>query len=247
MPRLYLAACRSSGRFLAGDLPGAQELAKDVIPLALEAGFQPAVWYGPRRIAIRYQQGRIGEMLPNLEDAAASSARYWAYAASVLASGLARTGRRDDAARVLARLADFNVFHAQNWFACLVELVDAVELLGERTTAAALRDRLAPFGGRIAGANFSICRPVDQALCQLALTLDDLEDAATMAHRAVAASRQRATPIFLGRELILFAAARTRAGETRGKHAAFVNEALQIGEATGAHLIDQEAERHGLI
>ena len=45
----------------------------------------------------------------------------------------------------------------------------------------------------------------------------------------------------------LFAAARTRAGDTRGKLAALVDEALQTAEATGAHLIDQEAERYGLI
>jgi hypothetical protein len=54
-------------------------------------------------------------------------------------------------------------------------------------------------------------------------------------------------PIFLGRELIRFAAARTRAGDTRGKLAALVDEALQTAEATGTHLIDQEAERYGLI
>jgi hypothetical protein len=119
-------------------------------------------------------------------------------------------------------------------------------LLGDRSAAAVLRDRLAPFQGRIAGATFSISRPVDQALCQLALTLDDLDGATAMAHRAIAASRRRGTPIFLGRELVLFAAARIRAGDTGGELAALVDEAHQIADATGAHLINQEAERYGL-
>lgn len=247
LARLYLATCRAAGRFLAGDLPGAQDLAKDVISLALEAGFQPAVWYGPLRIGLRYQQGRIGEMLPDLRDAALSSTRYSIYAAAVLASGLARTGQPEDAAEVLAWLTarDFD-FHAQGWFAGMVDLVDAVELVGDRA-AAVLRDRLAPFQGRIAGTNFSLSRPVDQALGQLALTLDDFNGAAAATHRAIAASRRRATPIFLGRELILFAAARTRAGNSRTELAALVDEAIQIAEATGAHLINQEAERYGLI
>ena len=218
MPRLYLTTCRAAGRFLAGDLAGAQRLAKEALPLALEAGFQPAVWYGPPRIALRYQQGRIAEMIPDLRDVAFSSVGYSAYAAAVLATALARTGRRDDAADVLAPLATrgFDVFRAQNWLTGTVDLVDAVELLGDRAAAALLRDRLAPFQGRIAGSNFSISRPVDQALCQLALTLDDLDGATATAQRAIAASRRRRTPIFLGRELILFAAARIRAGDTGG-------------------------------
>jgi predicted ATPase len=39
--RLYLTTCRASGRFLAGDLPGAQRLAKDAVSLALEPAFSP--------------------------------------------------------------------------------------------------------------------------------------------------------------------------------------------------------------
>jgi hypothetical protein len=167
----------------------------------------------------------------------------------MLATGLARTGRRDDATEVLAPLAarGFDVFGAQTWFSATIYLVDAVELLGDRAAAAVLCDRLAPFQGRIAGSNFSINRPVDQALCQLALTLDDLDGATAMAHRAIAASRRRGTPIFLGRELILFAATRGQAGVKRGELAPLVDEALQIADATGAHLINQEAERYGLI
>jgi hypothetical protein len=197
--------------------PGAQQLAKDAVSLALEAGFQPAVWYGPR-LALRYQQGRIAEMLPDLRDVAFSSVGYAPSVAAMLATGLARTGRRDDAIEVLAPLAarGFDVFGAQTWFSATIHLVDAVELLGDRAAAAVLRYRLAPFQGRIAGSTFSINRPVDQALCQLALTLDDFDGATAMAHRAIAASRRRGTPIFLGRELILFAGARIRAGTREG-------------------------------
>jgi hypothetical protein len=188
-------------------------------------------------------------MLPDLRDVAFSSVQYAPFAAATLASGLARSGRLDDATEVLAPLAarGFDVFHAQTQLSGTVAVVDAVELLRDRAAAAVLRDRLAPFEERIAGSNFTISRPVDQALCQLALSLDDLDGAAAVARRAIAASRRRGIPIFLGRELILLAAARVQAGDRRGDLATIVDEALQIAEATGAHLINQEAERYGLI
>lgn len=64
--------------------------------------------------------------------------------------------------------------------------------------------------------------------------------------RAIAASRARNTPIFLGRELVLLATARRRAGAPEREIQPLVEEAQQIAGATGAHLIDQEIARYGL-
>ena len=109
-----------------------------------------------------------------------------------------------------------------------------------------VRERLTPFAGRIANSTAGVTRPTDQALAQLALVLVDLDGAAVAATRAAAASRIRKTPLFLGRELVLLATARRRAGAPEREIRSLVREAQQIADATGAHLIDQEIARYGL-
>ena len=165
-----------------------------------------------------------------------------------LARALARAGRLDDAADVLHGLAvhNYDMPHNVNWFVGTEQLADAVEILGDTAVAAILRERLTPFAGRIANFAAGVSRPTDQALAQLALVLDDLDGAAAAATRAVAASRTRKTPIFLGRELVLLATARRRAGAPEREILPLVEEAQQIADATGAHLIDQEIARYGL-
>ena len=167
---------------------------------------------------------------------------------AVLARALARAGRLDDAADVLHGLAvhNYDMPHNGNWFVGTEQLADAVEILGDTAVAAVLRERLTPFAGRIANFAAGVSRPTDQALAQLALVLDDLDGAAAAATRAVAASRTRGTPIFLGRELVLLATARRRAGAPEREILPLVKEAQQIADATGAHLIDQEIARYGL-
>ena len=76
--------------------------------------------------------------------------------------------------------------------------------------------------------------------------MDDVDEAAAVATRAVAASRTRNTPTFLGRELVLLATARRRAGAPEREILSLVREAQQIADATGAHLIDEEIVRYGL-
>jgi hypothetical protein len=88
--------------------------------------------------------------------------------------------------------------------------------------------------------------PVDLALAQAALGAGDFEAAESFAMRAVTASRQRRTPIFLGRELVRLAEARRQRGALDAEITPLVDEALDIAESTGASLICREAERYGL-
>ena len=136
--------------------------------------------------------------------------------------------------------------HNANWFDGTEVLADGVDIIGSRAVAAVLRDRLAPFGGRIAHFIHGVSRPADEALAQVMLTLGDLNGAAEVATRAIDASRKRCTPVFLGRELVLLAAARHRAGRPTEHVQPLVDEAHHIAQATGAHLIDQEITRYGL-
>jgi hypothetical protein len=83
---------------------------------------------------------------------------------------------------------------------------------------------------------------VDLALAQLALARGDRVEAAAVAARAVAASRQRGTVVFLARELVLLAAA----GGGGHEVGPLVAEALAIADRTGAFLVCREAEHYGL-
>jgi hypothetical protein len=81
----------------------------------------------------------------------------------------------------------------------------------------------------------------------MALVTGDHERARRHAEQAVSASRERKTPLFLGRELLRLAAARQHLGQ--GAHATHdpVHEALAIASRTGATLIQHEAHRLGLL
>ena len=66
------------------------------------------------------------------------------------------------------------------------------------------------------------------------------------ASRAVAASRERRTPVFLCRELVFLAEARRRNGASRGELRPLVEEACTIAEQIGARVVTVDIERYGL-
>ena len=240
---------QATERYLAGDLAGAEATAETLLDFGSESGVDSFNLYALILGAIRSQQGRIVELLPLIEQAVAEQPNHRGFLAAMLARALARAGRLDDAADVLHGLAvhnDYDMPHNGQWFVGTEQLADAVEILGDTAVAAILRERLTPFAGRIANSSAGVTRPTDQALAQLALVLDDLDGAAAAATRAIAASRTRNTPIFLGRELVLLATARRRAGAPEREILPLVKEAQQIADATGAHLINQEIARYGL-
>lgn len=245
--RLFRVQYEATRLYLTGGLAEAEATAEALLTVAAEAGFDPLNFYGLHLLFIRLAQGRIAELVPTLEHLLSSQPGHRAYAA-MLATALARSGRRQDAKTVLDGLAaqNYEIPHNFNWFTGTIELADAAEILDDRTSATVLLERLLPFAGRIGDHIVGVSWPADDALAQLALTLDDVHGAAAAAARAVEASRRRGTPIFLARELILLAAARVRAGDARREIAPLVKEALDIATATGAHLVDQEAERYGL-
>jgi DNA-binding CsgD family transcriptional regulator/tetratricopeptide (TPR) repeat protein len=246
--RLISSSFQATRTFLAGDLDSTERLAEELLVLAPDAGFDAINWYGPQLLVVRHNQGRIGELLPLLEEASRSQPGHKAYRV-VLAGALARTGRYDEAGVVLAGLAadNYEMPHSYDWFSGTVELADVADLLDNRELAAIVLERLRPFGGRIADHATGVTRPADQAIAQLELSLGQPENAADAAERATAASRQRGTPVFLGRELVLLSLARTRAGRDVQDSGNLLAEALDIAEFTGADLIRQEARRYGLI
>ena len=245
--RVTAVTIETTDRYLAGDLVGAEATIEGFMASDDASVFDRFAIYAPHLLAIRYQQGRIVELVPLIEQVVADAPHFRGYQ-GVLVAALARAGRHDDAAEILRGLADvdYDMPHNANWFVGTEVLADGVEILDNRDVAAVLHDRLAPFAGRIVDYIYGVSRPADQALAQLLLTLGNPDGAAAAATRAIDASRKRRTPLFLGRELVLLAEARHRAGHTVEQLRPLLDEAHQIARATGAHLIDHEIARYGL-
>ena len=212
-------------------------------------GIDPiAYFYGPHLIVIRFNQGRIAELIPLIRAADESSSELDGYQA-VLAAALARNGDLDTARTILFRLTDDNVAalrrHAQ-WYSGMICLADTADLTGETDIAQSLSDQLRPYFGRLAVHGTGVSHPIDLALAQLALATGDLDLAALKAESTVETSRRNNTPIFLARALLQRAAVHLRIGDPEDKFRPFVDEALTICQRTGAALIAQEAARYGL-
>jgi DNA-binding CsgD family transcriptional regulator len=244
--QISVIAIEAADRYLAGDLSGAEATIQQLATVTEQTVFHSLDTVAPHVHVIRYQQGRIVELLPRIEQLGAKP-RFPVYRAALIMA-LARAGRLSAAAVTLKTLAasDYDLPHNAHWFVGTEMLADGVEILGNTVAAAVLLDRLAPFTGRLADFIHGVSRPADQALAQLMLTLGDFNGASAMASRAIEASRQRGTPIFLGRELVLLAEARHRAGQPNDQLQPLVDEAHRIANATGARLIDQEIARYGL-
>jgi len=239
---------RSSQLLLAGDLAGAEQAANDVLSLATP-GFDATLWYGPVLMAIRGHQARLGELIPLIEPATDHPAFGASYRA-VLAAAYAFAGQLDDAHSSLTTFSsnDFrDVRRNQLWLTDMTALAETADILGHQAAAAAIAEQLHPFAGRIAALSATVVSTVDLVLAQMAVVTGDHERARQHAEHAVAASRKRKTPLFLGRELLRLAAARRHLGDSPNATHNLVQEALAIAHRTGATLIQHEADRLDLL
>jgi tetratricopeptide (TPR) repeat protein len=239
---------RSSQLLLAGDLAGAEQAANEVLSLET-SGFDPPLWYGPALMAIRGHQARLGELIPLIEPATDHPAFGGSYRA-VLAAADAFAGQLDDARSILTAFStnDFrDVRRNQLWLTDMTALAETADILGHQAAAAAIAEQLHPFAGRIAALSATVVSTVDLVLAQMAVVTGDYQRARQHAEQAVATSRKRKTPLFLGRELLRLAAARRQLGESPNATHKLVHEALAIADRTGATLIQHEAHRLDLL
>jgi hypothetical protein len=239
---------RSSQLLLAGDLARAEEAANEV--LGLEASrFDATLWYGPALMTIRGYQARLGELIPLIEAATGHPAFGGSYQA-VLAAAYAFAGQLEDARSILTTFSSNeyrDVRRNQLWLTDMTALAETADILGHQGAAAAITEQLHPFAGRIAALPATVVSTVELVLAQMALVTGDHQLARRHAEQAVSASRERKTPLFLGRELLRLAAARQHLGESPNATRKLVHEALAIADRTGAALIHHEAQRLGLL
>ena len=128
--RVNAIARRATDHYLAGDLASAEATIEQLLSHVEANILDSREIYPGHLMAIRYQQGRIGELVPFIEQLVIEQP-FRAYQA-VLVVALARTGRHDAATDALNRLAayDYDMPHDSNWFVGTDVLADSAEILG---------------------------------------------------------------------------------------------------------------------
>ncbi|WP_410586539.1 BTAD domain-containing putative transcriptional regulator [Amycolatopsis sp. lyj-23] len=177
-----------AGRFREAEA-GAQACAE----LGQAAGdFDALGWYGAQLVAIRWFQGRLGELVPVLDGLMHSPTlspidnSYY----SALAVAAASAGDRRTAAGALARLCgeDLGALpRSSTWLTSLCGAAETAYLLDDRTTAARIHELLAPYGHLPAMASLGIAcfGSVHHQLGTTALTAGDPDRAVTHLRAAV--------------------------------------------------------------
>jgi DNA-binding CsgD family transcriptional regulator len=236
---------QASRAFLRGDLAEAEELAALTLPWSIGIG-AGRVYAESMTVANRRLQARDEELLSRFERGAARSNDAW-YRCS-LAAVQARTGRLAEARTTLARLRHegFPIRPIYPWSVAVTDLAEAAEVAGVAEVAAHVLTVAAPFSGRIAVSGPNPNRTFDQALAQAALATGDIRVAEAHARRAVSASRQRSTPVFLVRELVFLAEARRRGGAPAAEVRPLVQEAMTLAGSIGAGAAIADIERYSL-
>ncbi|MET9001027.1 AfsR/SARP family transcriptional regulator [Amycolatopsis sp. NPDC004169] len=177
-----------AGRFREAEA-GAQACAE----VGRAAGdFDALGWYGAQLVAIRWFQGRLGELVPVLDGLMHSPTlspidnSYYA----ALAVAAASAGDRRTAAGALARLCgeDLGALpRSSTWLTSLCGAAETAHLLGDAATAARIHELLAPFGQLPAMASLGIAcfGSVQHPLGTTALTAGDPDRAVTHLRAAV--------------------------------------------------------------
>jgi hypothetical protein len=145
------AACHVMLRIRDGRFDEAEVLAADCVEQGTAAGDADAAgWYGAQLVAIRWFQGRSGELVPTLAELVHSptlSAVDNAYFAA-LAVAAATVGDRREAACALGRLSGrglSNLMHSGSWLVAMYGVVEAAHLLDDTAISAQAYSLLLPF------------------------------------------------------------------------------------------------------
>ena len=238
---------RASRAVLDGRFDDAEDLARTMGQTATSLGYSRDAYSGPIMLISRRLQARDVELLDGLERIVHRAADVSVYRCS-LAAVRARAGALADAHRSLGALRSegYHVPRGNTWAVAMAELAEAAEVAGDAETAAHVLAEIGPYSGNIAATASGINRPLDQALAQAALATGDAALAEGYALRAVAASRQRTTPVFLCRELVFLAQARRRAGASGQDVRPLVEEATTIAKRIGVRVVHADLHRYGL-
>ena len=182
----------------AGRLDEAEAAAERCFARGSAAGDADALaWYGGQLVVIRWLQGRAGEVLPVVEEIAASptlSEAEFGYVAAV-ASVAAACGELDRARAALDRLVARglpSLPESSTWMVTMFMVADAAWVLGDTAAARAAYDLLIPYAELPVMASLAVLcfGSAHRALGIAALTFGDVDLAVGHLEAAVTANRR---------------------------------------------------------
>lgn len=197
----------------SGDHGRAEQLAFEAYELGVQAGQADAtaIW-GGQLIAIRWVQGRLGELVDVIGQAAHDNPNLVAFRAA-LASALCACDRRDEAATVLAESAGVAFADVHDDAVELTTLVWFARVavhLGATDAAAHLYDRLAPWHAQVSYSGATIEGSVAHELGALATVLGRDDDAERHFAEALALHQLMDDPFHVARTQLGLAELLTR-------------------------------------
>jgi hypothetical protein len=195
----------STAALLAGDVDRAEMLAEDCLRLGTESGQPDAIqFYAALLIAVRWHQGRVGELEPLVAQVTADTPGVPAFAAQ-LAHCRTESGD-DDGARELLRVAAADDFASipddSVWTSTLVLYAEVAAHLGDHAVAATLVELMRPFMDVTAYNGTTNLGLVADAVGLLETTLGRYADAETSFERAMEIHKRFKAPFFLARTLL---------------------------------------------
>ena len=232
---------------LAGELDRAEELAAEALGLGMEIGFpQSLLFYGALLGVIRYEQGRVEEIIDLYIDAAAANTSIPMLQATVTRY-LFELGRTDEALTNLAQAAHdsfplpMDLLHVQG----LARWAECAALAQDRESAAVLYDRLAPYRGHLVNAAVIAIGSAEMFLGLLATVLERFEDADAHFRAAQVIHESMTVPVCQARALVYWAELLIHRDPVKNAQSAraLLGQASEIARRHGAAGIESECTR----
>jgi tetratricopeptide (TPR) repeat protein len=200
--RWLVTVMRGTLAALSGHVADAEKLAFEAFEQS-QATDQPdaITWFGVQLYMIRYEQGRLTELVDMAHARIAKSPKLYTWHAS-LAMSLTELDRFDEARAVVRQMLDVGYPTRKgepHWIIGMACLGSAVAALGDPADAAAVYTALLPSAGRWASIMPLSLGSVDRVLGELATTIGRLDDAEGHFSAAIAAHDAAPTPGYAAR------------------------------------------------
>jgi class 3 adenylate cyclase/tetratricopeptide (TPR) repeat protein len=200
--RWLVTVLRAARATLSGDLDGGEQLCREALELS-QATDQPdaATWFGVQLYMVRYEQGRLDELVDMAQAAIGAAPRLYTWH-SALAMALTELGRFDEARHLVDELMalDYpNRRHEPHWLVGMATLGSAVAALGDTRDARIVYAALESCAGRFATIMPLSLGSVDRVRGELALALGEWAVAADHFRAAITACDATPAPSFAAR------------------------------------------------
>jgi tetratricopeptide (TPR) repeat protein len=243
---------RSAARaLLAGDHEAAERLATDALQVANDSGQPDAIeFYGAQLMGVRWQQGRMGELVPLIAEAAAENPGVPTFTAA-LAMAYIEADQPAEALALLqqAALATFDMLPLDPiWLTGVILYAEVAAELQVADAAASLFEMLEPWHGQVADNGLTIQGPVAHYLGGLATVLQRYDTADGYFAEAATMSEHMQAKFFGARTEVAWAGmllARGRSGDAE-RARQLLAQAYETGTRLGYASVARRAVQAGL-